>query len=139
MHPYRTTQAPAHISADAQSRPRKLALAPRYGSHRLRSRADRQGQAPAERVCDVACFASEEDMMDWEHEGKPPRFDDIREYEVWIYDTVRSVRRIGNKSLSLTPGSLVYTDCVHPEQNVICYEPDIQAWRVKDKSFQVTA
>ena len=70
--------------------------------------------------------------MDWEHEGKPPPFDDLHEYQVWIYGSVRSVRRVGNRSTWLDPGTLAYTDCKHAIQNVICYEPDIYAWRMKD-------
>jgi hypothetical protein len=69
--------------------------------------------------------------MDWEHEGKPPKFDDLHDYQVWIYGKVRSVRRVGNSSLRLNPGTLAYTDCTNPIQNAICYEPDISAWRLK--------
>ena len=69
--------------------------------------------------------------MDWEHEGKPPRFDDMHDYQVWIYGAVRNVRRVGNCSTCLDPGTLAYTDCMHPIANVICHEPDICAWRLK--------
>ena len=70
--------------------------------------------------------------MDWEHEGKPPRFDDMHDYQVWIYGAVRDVRRVGPRSTTwLDPGTLAYTDCTHPIQNAICYEPDISAWRLK--------
>ena len=68
--------------------------------------------------------------MNWELEGKPPQFDDLHEYQVWIEGVVRNVRRIGNRSMSLTPGTLVYTDCNYPIQNCICYEPAIEGWRL---------
>jgi hypothetical protein len=71
------------------------------------------------------------EAMDWELEGKPPKFDDLHDYQVWIYGRVRSVRRIGNRSAYLDPGTLVYTDCTHPIENVLCHEPDICGWRVK--------
>ena len=69
--------------------------------------------------------------MDWEHEGKPPRFDDAHDYQVWIYGAVRSVRRVSNWSTWLNPGTLIYTDLMHPMANVLCHEPDIFAWRMK--------
>lgn len=68
--------------------------------------------------------------MDWELEGKPPKFDDIHEYKVWIYGGVRTVRRIGNRSTYFWPGTLVYTDCVHPMQNALCNESDIKGWKL---------
>jgi hypothetical protein len=68
--------------------------------------------------------------MDWIHAGRPPITDDIREYQVWLGDQVRRVRRIGNRSMSLTPGTLVFTDCRHPMDQAICHEPRIMAWRL---------
>jgi len=71
--------------------------------------------------------------MAWEIDEKMPRFDDVHYFDVWIDDSVRRVRRIGNRSTSLSPGVLVFTDCTHPMQNVLCYEPLVKAWRmVKD-------
>ena len=69
--------------------------------------------------------------MEWIHDARLPRYDDIHTFQVWIYDGVRTVRRVGNESMSLTPGTLVYTDCTHPMQNVICHELDVKAWRMK--------
>lgn len=68
--------------------------------------------------------------MDWIHDAKLPRYDDIHEFEVWIYGDARKVRRAGNNSMSLTPGTLIFTDCTHPMQNVLCHEPDVMAWRM---------
>jgi hypothetical protein len=65
---------------------------------------------------------------EWLHEGRPPFCDDVNEYQVWVYGDVRRVRRVGNKSV-LTPGTLIYTDCTHPLQNVICDEKNVLAWR----------
>lgn len=71
-------------------------------------------------------------QVDWEHDEKMPRFDDMHDFEVWVDGAVRTVRRIGNRSLSgLTPGTLAFTDCRNPMQNVICHEPLVQAWRLK--------
>ncbi len=74
----------------------------------------------------MICHVSDE----WIHGASLRPFDDIHIFEVWIYGNVRRVCRIGNESLSITPGTLVYLDCTHAAQNVICYEPNIQAWRI---------
>ena len=66
--------------------------------------------------------------MDWQHTAKLPWVD--TEFEVWIHDYVRRVKRIGDWSTYFTPGTLVFTDCTHPEQNVLCHEPFVQAWRL---------
>lgn len=72
-----------------------------------------------------------EGATDWECAERMPRFDDTREYEVWIYGEARSVRRIGNRSMYFAPGTLVFTDCTHPEQNMLCDESEVRAWRRK--------
>lgn len=68
---------------------------------------------------------------EWECLERMPRYDDIHEYEVWVYGSARAVRRIGNRSAYFAPGTLVFTDCTHPAQNVLCHEPDVLAWRMK--------
>lgn len=69
-------------------------------------------------------------MSEWEIEERMPRFDDMREFNVWLVDgSVRTVRRIGNRSHFLTPGSLAFTDCTHPMQNVLCDESNVVGWR----------
>lgn len=69
-------------------------------------------------------------QSEWFHFGSPPLFDDIREYEVWLgHGAPRRVKRVGHHSLSITPGTLCFTDCFHPLQNAICAESAIQAWR----------
>lgn len=67
--------------------------------------------------------------LDWNVDEKMPRYDDLREFEVWIRGSVRRVRRIGNRSCALEPGTLAYTDCTHPMQNIICDERAVQGWR----------
>jgi hypothetical protein len=67
---------------------------------------------------------------DWEVEEKMPRFDDIHEFDVWIRNQVRRVKRIGNRSTYYTPGVLVYLDCTHPQQEAVCDEEKIQGWRM---------
>lgn len=74
--------------------------------------------------------------MDWEHEGKPPKFDDINVYQVWVNGYVRLVRRVGNRSMFLSPGTLAFVDCNHPLQNVICDEKQVQAWRLAERNTQ---
>ena len=68
--------------------------------------------------------------MEWEHEGKPPKSDDMREFQVWTGEEVRKVRRIGNRSPYFSPSVLVFTDCFSPLQNAICDESRIKAWRL---------
>lgn len=67
----------------------------------------------------------------WEVDEKMPRYDDVRQFEVMIRGHVRTVERIGNRSQSFSPGILLFTDCSHPAQNVICDEQMITAWRFK--------
>ena len=76
------------------------------------------------------------DSTAWECGERLPYLDDSHEFEVWIDNYVRTVRRIGDNSLSLTPGTLVFTDCTHPAQNVLCHEPLIKAWRMKGESHE---
>lgn len=74
-------------------------------------------------------IARKEEMMDWITEEKMPKYDDIREFEVWIYGYVRRVRRVGNRHPYFHPGMLVYVDCTDSMQNVICDEAKIKGWR----------
>lgn len=69
--------------------------------------------------------------MEWEVDAKMPRFEDRYHFDVWIGDDVREVRRTGNRENFFSSGLLVYTDCTHPFQNVICNEPDIKGWRLR--------
>jgi hypothetical protein len=69
---------------------------------------------------------------EWLIGSKPSQFDDIHDFELWMDDgSIRLARRVGNRSDSLTPGTMAFTDCRHPLQNVICDESRIQAWRVR--------
>lgn len=68
-------------------------------------------------------------MDDWEIAEKMPRFDDVSTYEVWIGASVRKVKRSNNQSCTFFPGTLLYVDCRHPIQNVLCDESKVQAWR----------
>lgn len=68
--------------------------------------------------------------MDWNVEEKMPRYDDIREFQVWMgCGNTRKVRRAGNHSMVVSPGTLMFTDCTHPMQNIICDEQSIKGWR----------
>jgi hypothetical protein len=68
--------------------------------------------------------------MSWEVDERMPRFDDVREFEVWMRSgDVRRVRRIGNRSAFITPGTLVFSDCNQPLQNVLCDECNVLGWR----------
>lgn len=61
-----------------------------------------------------------------------PKYDDIREFEVWTRDQVRTVRRAGNKDWFIyPPGMLVFTDCKHESSNVFCDPDAVEAWRLK--------
>lgn len=69
-------------------------------------------------------------VTEWEVDERMPRFDDMRLFEVWLRDgSLRTVRRIGNRSQHFTPGLLVFTDCIHPLQQAICDEDLILGWR----------
>lgn len=70
--------------------------------------------------------------MEWEVCAKMPRFEDRYHFDVWIGDDVREVRRTGNREPFFSSGLLVYTDCSHPFQNVLCNEPDIKGWRLRE-------
>jgi len=74
-----------------------------------------------------------EPLGEWIMVGKPRTFDDIHDFELWMDDgSVRKAHRVGNQSMSLTPGTMAFTDCTHQLSNVICDESRIRAWRVKD-------
>lgn len=68
-------------------------------------------------------------QSEWIH-APLPRYGDLHTFEVWDGSAVRMVRRVGNESRSITPGTLVYTDCVHPLQNVLACDADVVAWRM---------
>ena len=60
-----------------------------------------------------------------------PKYDDIHTFTVRVFNQLRKVKRVGNNSgLNLNPGTLIFTDCTHPMQNVICTEGEITAWRM---------
>ncbi len=68
----------------------------------------------------------------WVTDAPFPFFDDTREFQVWLGNSVRSVRRIGNgNSSNFSPGTVVFTDCDHPSQNVLCDVSRIKGWRMK--------
>ena len=68
--------------------------------------------------------------MDWIHDSKPPRFGGPVFSQVWMNDgSVRSVRRVGNESMSITPGEFIYTDNCHQTAQAICSLERVMAWR----------
>ena len=68
----------------------------------------------------------------WETYEKMPKFDDINQFEVMAQGFLRTVKRIGNNSSSwLKPGTIVFIDCTHPQQTMICDTEHITAWRFK--------
>jgi hypothetical protein len=68
-------------------------------------------------------------MTDWIH-APLPRFEDRFSVDAWLDNgEVRRVRRIGNGSPRITPGTVVFEDCTQPWQNMLCDEGRIQAWR----------
>lgn len=69
-------------------------------------------------------------MSEWEVQERVPFIGS--ELEVWVNGQVRTAKRVA-WSQSLTPGTLVFTDCTHPAQNVLCHEPLVQGWRVKEE------
>jgi len=75
--------------------------------------------------------------MDWNTEEKMPRFDDVHEYDIWINGCTRSVRRVGNRESMFSPGTLIYTDCTHPQQNILCHEDEIEGWRKTERVAKV--
>lgn len=63
--------------------------------------------------------------MEWEVEEPLPYLG--LEFEVWLKnDSVRRVRRM--------MGHLVFTDCTHPMQNVICRPENVAGWRAANAS-----
>lgn len=67
-----------------------------------------------------------------------PKYDDVHTFTVRVFNQLRTVRRIGNcEGLSLNPGTLIFTDCTHPMQNVICPESEITAWRMNVPNDQI--
>ena len=51
-----------------------------------------------------------------------------QKYKIRIYGQDRIVKRVGNDSMSLWPGTLIFQDCTHPMQNVIVDESKIESW-----------
>lgn len=68
-------------------------------------------------------------QTEWNVDERMPKYDDIRSFEVFVFGYKRRVRRIGNRSRFFAPGTLIFTDCTHPLQNVLCDEQQISAWR----------
>ena len=59
-----------------------------------------------------------------------PKFDDISTFTVRVFNQLRTVRRVGAIEVrGFSPGTLIFTDCNNPMQNVLCDESRIQAWR----------
>jgi hypothetical protein len=63
-----------------------------------------------------------------------PRYDDMHEFLVLVNNQYRKIARVGNRGFrgmyqSLNAGTLIFTDCTHPSQQLICDEAKIQAWR----------
>lgn len=71
-------------------------------------------------------------MMEWNVDDRLPRYESRFPIEVWSGRNVRHARRIGfreSDESTLSPGTLVYTDCTHPMQNMLCDESKIIGWR----------
>ena len=68
-------------------------------------------------------------VADWTHEGVPPL--SAHPYDIWDGKQVRHVRYTQPEEwwLSMWPYTLIYTDCTHPMQNILCSERYIKAWR----------
>ena len=68
-----------------------------------------------------------------------PKYDDINTFTVRVFNQLRKVRRIGNyDSTILNPGTLIFIDCTHPLQNIICPENEIKAWRMDVPNVALT-
>ena len=60
-----------------------------------------------------------------------PKYDDINTFTVLVLNQLRQVRRVGNNDMiGISAGTLIFTDCTHPMQNVICPESEITGWRM---------
>jgi hypothetical protein len=71
---------------------------------------------------------------EWIHQPMP-WFDDRHSFQVWLDNgEVRNVRRAGNDGFIFSPGTLYFTDCVHPLQNMLCHEDRIRAWRIDGRA-----
>jgi hypothetical protein len=68
--------------------------------------------------------------MEWKTQSIP-HFSNLGSttFEVKIDGHIRKTKRVGHDSMSLNPGLLIFIDCTHPLQNVICPEQMITAWR----------
>jgi hypothetical protein len=67
---------------------------------------------------------------EWIHDSKPPRFGGPLFSQVWLYDgSVRLVRRVGDESMSITPGEFVYADNRFPLAQALCDLGRVVAWR----------
>ena len=78
--------------------------------------------------------------MDWIHDSKPPRFGGALFSQVWLDDgSVRLVRRVGNESMSITPGMFVYADNRCQIAQALCDLDRVIAWRpvTTDIKYQV--
>ena len=71
-----------------------------------------------------------EQIDEWIIGSRPRPYDDIHMFRVWLdCGAVRLARRCGNDG-PMTPGQMIFLDCSHPIQNVICDESRIRAWRI---------
>ena len=71
-------------------------------------------------------------MTVWNVDDRLPRYESRFPIEVWDGRSVRKARRIGFRESdrgTLSPGTLVYTDCTHPMQNMLCDESAVMGWR----------
>jgi hypothetical protein len=69
-------------------------------------------------------------MDDFEVVEKLPKYNDINEFIVEVSGQLRQVNRVGNNSAFYTLGILIFTDCNHQQQQAICDESKITAWKI---------
>jgi hypothetical protein len=68
----------------------------------------------------------EREATDWVH-GRFPIYDGRHPFEVWLDDGQKRSVRVPAGPYS--DGTVRFTDCIHPAQNVICDPRRIVAWR----------
>ena len=61
------------------------------------------------------------ELTEWNHIGWPPA-----RSSALVYLSDHSVRRVLN---DVDNGSIRFTDCTYPEQNVVCDRDQVLAWR----------
>lgn len=69
-------------------------------------------------------------MDEWEVVERLPKYNVINTFSVEVYGQIRIVKRVGNEGAHLAPGILIFTDCTHPQSNIICDESAITAWKL---------